>query len=39
MAEFNIGDNPLNDQASRRRLANFALRQLGLRGYDHPSTT
>lgn len=34
IADFDISDNPLGDQTSRQRLANFALRQLGLRGYD-----
>lgn len=34
VADFDIGDNPLGDTTSRYRLANFALRQLGLRGYD-----
>jgi hypothetical protein len=31
LAGFGLGDNPLADPASRRRLATFALRQLGLR--------
>lgn len=33
IADFHIADNPLADEPSRLRLANFALRQLGLRGY------
>jgi len=31
LAGFGLDDNPLADPASRRRLAMFALRQLGLR--------
>lgn len=31
LAGFGLADNPLADPASRRRLATFALRQLGLR--------
>jgi hypothetical protein len=34
VAEFDLADDPLADQASRRHLADFALRQLGLRGYE-----
>jgi hypothetical protein len=31
LAGFDLDDNPLADPVSRRRLATFALRQLGLR--------
>jgi hypothetical protein len=31
LAGFELDDNPLADPVSRRRLATFALRQLGLR--------
>lgn len=37
MADVDLGANPLGDEISRRRLANFVLRQLGLRSHDDAS--